>query len=93
MKMKLLQKLSFVFSVLLMFMIFNKSYAITDNFKFVIDTIGVPRYNVYGKELNEEIYKAYNVFAYGVPEDLSSKDGQRWKNSKYGLWSKRTRCI
>ena len=66
----------------------QKVYGITDNFKFVIDTIGIPRYNVYGKEINEDIYNAYNVFSYGWPEELTSKDGQRWKDSKYGLWSK-----
>lgn len=72
----------------LMFVGISKVYGITDNFKFVIDTIGIPRYNVYGKEINEEIYKAYNVFSYGWPEELGSNVGQRWKNSKYGLWSK-----
>ncbi len=68
----------------------QKVYGITDKFKFVIDTIGIPRYNVYGKEINEEIYNAYNVFSYGWPEELASKEGQRWKDSKYGLWSKGT---
>ncbi len=66
----------------------NDIYAITEEFKFVIDTIGIPRYNVYGEEINEEIYKAYNVFAYSWPERISGGVGQRWKNSKYGLWSK-----
>lgn len=66
----------------------NKVYGISDDFLFVISTIGVPRYNVYGNEINEEIYKAYNVFSYGWPEHLDSNSGQRWKNSKYGLWAK-----
>lgn len=88
MKMNKLQKSLAIIVLTLMFSTFQKSYAISDNFKFVIDTIGVPRYNVYGRELNEEIYKAYNIFSYGAPEELSTRDGQRWKNSKYGLWSK-----
>ncbi len=88
MKNNVLKKIMFVYLIIGFLFAFQKVYGITENFKFVIDTIGVPRYNVYGKELNEEIYKAYNVFAYGIPEDLSSKDGQRWKDSKYGLWSK-----
>ena len=29
-------------------------YGISDNFKFVIDTVGMPRYNVYFEEINEE---------------------------------------
>jgi len=77
--------------IVIMYAVFvnvQKIYGITNDFKFVIDTIGVPRYNVYGKEINEEIYKAYNVFSYGWPEELTSNQGQRWKDSKYGLWSK-----
>lgn len=88
MKTNKLQRILSIIVLTLMFTGLKKVYAISDNFKFVIDTIGVPRYNACGKELNEEIYKAYNVFSYGIPEDLSSSDGQRWKNSKYGLWSR-----
>ncbi len=65
----------------------NKIYGISEDFKFVIDTIGIPRYNVYGKEINEEVYKAYNIFSYGWPEELGADIGQRWKGSKYGLWA------
>ena len=74
--------------IYLVFVGVSKVYGITDNFKFIIDTIGIPRYNVYGQEINEEIYKAYNIFSYGWPEELGSNVGQRWKNSKYGFWSK-----
>ena len=88
MKNNIFKKIIVTFFVLGSLFTLENVYAITDNFLFVIDTIGIPRYNVYGKEINEEIYKAYNVFAYGVPEELSNKDGQRWKDSKYGLWSK-----
>ena len=82
-----LKKLLMIITAFVAFIGSKKVYCITDNFKFVIETIGVPRYNVYGKEINEEVYKAYNVFSYGWPEELSSNVGQRWKNSKYGLWS------
>lgn len=81
------KKLLMILTVYIVFLGMQKVYGITDNFKFVIDTIGIPRYNVYGKEINEEVYKAYNVFSYGWPEELGSNVGQRWKNSKYGLWS------
>jgi len=82
------KKLLMIITLYIVFVGTKKVYGITDNFKFVIDTIGIPRYNVYGKEINEEVYKAYNVFSYGWPEELGSNVGQRWKNSKYGLWSK-----
>lgn len=66
----------------------NKAYgAISDKFKFVIDTVGVPRYNSYGEEINEEVYYTYNVFSYSKPQSITSKS-QRWKNSKYGFWTK-----
>ena len=65
----------------------SKIYGISEDFKFVIETIGIPRYNVYGKEINEEVYKAYNTFSYGWPEELGVDVGQRWKDSKYGLWA------
>ena len=81
------KKLLMIITLYIVFVGTKKVYGITDNFKFVIDTIGIPRYNVYGKEINEEVYKAYNVFSYGWPEELGTNVGQRWKNSKYGLWS------
>lgn len=88
MNVKLSSKIVGIIVLFTMWISQNEIYAISENFKFVIDTIGIPRYNVYGKEINEEIYKAYNVFSYGTPEELGSDLGQRWKNSKYGLWAK-----
>jgi len=70
------------------FFVVNNIYAISENFKFVIDTIGIPRYNVYGQEINEDVYYAYNIMSYGTPESLENNSGQRWKNSKYGLWAR-----
>ncbi|MDD4375204.1 MAG: hypothetical protein PHR25_00245 [Clostridia bacterium] len=71
-----------------MFLIVNNTYAISENFEFVINTIGIPRYNVYGQEINEDIYYAYNIMSYDVPESLEGGFGQRWKDSKYGLWAR-----
>lgn len=65
----------------------NRIYAISNDFKFAIDTIGIPRYNTYGEEINEDIYNTYNVFSYGKPNKVNTKE-QRWKNSKYGYWTK-----
>lgn len=55
-------------------------FGISSDFKFVIDTIGIPQYNVYGDEINEDIYYAYNVFAYSNPLNMYSKTNtQRFK--------------
>lgn len=65
----------------------NKVYGISDEFKFAIETIGIPRYNTYGDEINEDVYYTYNIFSYGHPHKTKDKN-QRWKNSKYGFWTK-----
>lgn len=79
-----------VFSFLLVVLgvcVTNKLYALSADFQFAIDTIGVPRYNTYGDEINEDVYYAYNIFSYGKPNKIQDKN-QRWKNSKYGYWTK-----
>lgn len=65
----------------------NKVIALSENFLFVINTVGIPRYNAYGYEISEEVYKTYNVFSYSEPHKVTMK-GQRWKNTKYGYWAK-----
>ncbi len=65
----------------------NKIYALTDEFIFTIETVGIPRYNSYGKEISEDVYIAYNIFAYSEPHKISGGN-QRWKDSKYGYWAK-----
>lgn len=61
-------------------------YGLSDNFIFVINRIGVPRYNVYKEEINEDIYNLYNVFVYGNPL-LVDPSLQRWKSFHAGLWT------
>lgn len=57
-----------------------KCFGISDDFKFIIDTIGIPQYNVLGDEINEEIYIAYNLFVYSNPLAMYSRtDLQRFK--------------
>lgn len=69
-----------------MFCICEKSVsAISSDFKFVIDEIGVPQYNVKGKEINEDIYNVYNMFIYGSPTQVTSSE-QRWKSLSTGKW-------
>lgn len=64
-----------------------KVQALSEEFLFVIDTVGIPRYNAYGKEISEQVYEAYNIFSYSEPQKVTAS-GQRWKNSKYGFWAK-----
>jgi hypothetical protein len=64
-------------------------YGISDNFKFVIDTIGIPRYNVYFEEVNEDIYKTYNIFVYSNPQGLLWHIDQRFKAvANLGKWTR-----
>lgn len=64
-------------------------YGISENFAFVIDTIGIPRYNVIGEEINEQIYDTYGVFVYASPEAMFAKTKtQRFKSvPEKGLWT------
>jgi len=73
--------------ILVILCVVNKVDGISKDFKFAIDTIGIPRYNAYGEEINEDIYYTYNIFSYGKPHKIEDKN-QRWKNSKYGYWTK-----
>lgn len=72
----------FVILVLLVIIAFKNNCfgAISEKFKFVIDTIGIPRYNIYGEEINETIYYTYNVFSYSTPENMFNiTTNQRFK--------------
>ncbi len=88
---KTIIKITFSYMLLLVaFNIKSSIYAsISDDFLFVIDTIGVPRYNVYGEEINEEVYYTYNVFAYSNPVSISNLTSmQRFKEVPYyGKWT------
>ncbi len=68
----------------------NNIFAISDDFKFVIDTIGIPQYNVYNDEINEQIYYTYNIFVYSDPISMYLKTNtQRFKDvPNYGKWTK-----
>lgn len=53
---------------------------ISENFKFIIDTIGVPQFNVLGDAINEEVYETYHVFVYANPVDMYHRSpSQRFK--------------
>jgi len=77
-----------VLSIILfsVFIVFKKSvFAISNEFKFIIDEIGVPQYNVKNLEINEDIYNVYNMFIYGSPTQVKSSE-QRWKSFATGKW-------
>ena len=67
----------------------NKCFSVSEDFKFVIDTIGIPQYNVYGDEINEDIYYSYNIFVYSNPLNMYSKTNtQRFKAvPNQGKWT------
>ncbi len=71
--------------------IFSKyCYCISDNFKFVIDTIGIPEYNILGERINEDIYNIYKIFVYSDPIEVQKRTNlQRFKIVKdNGKWFK-----
>ena len=82
-------KISFIFLIVLACSLKNISFGISDNFKFIIDTIGIPRYNIYGEEINEDIYYAYNVFSYSTPQNMYNvTSSQRFKEvPNLGKWT------
>lgn len=77
----------FIFVMIIDVLSIKNVFALSKEFEFAIDTIGIPRYNTYGEEINEDVYYTYNVFSYGKPHKVVDKN-QRWKNSKYGYWTK-----
>ncbi|MEG1010022.1 MAG: hypothetical protein RSE41_02015 [Clostridia bacterium] len=82
-----MKKVYIVILAFCMINLFNYTYGVTNDFKFVIDTIGIPRYNVYGYEINEDIYYRYNVFVYGDPNSVNHYK-QRFKSvPNLGKWS------
>lgn len=77
--------------ILFFLLVFNdKCFGISDKFKFVIDTIGIPQYNVLGDEINEDIYNTYNLFVYSNPIDMYARTNiQRFKEvTNKGKWCK-----
>ena len=63
-----------------------KSYAYSDKFQFLIQTMEVDVENPHGKKLNEDIYNKYSLFVYGSPLDGYAE--QRFKNVEEGNCAK-----
>ncbi|MBR5227724.1 MAG: hypothetical protein IKV94_03710 [Clostridia bacterium] len=79
-----MKKRVFCFLISLIVLILNKSlFAISSDFKFIIDELGIPQYNVKNNEINENIYNNYNEFVYGAPSLIIDSE-QRWKSITSG---------
>ena len=75
-----------IISLLLMIIVMSSiSYAYSEDFKYMLDTLEISEKNTSGLLINEEIYNAYNLLVYGSP--LKIKEGQRWKDVKEGRWT------
>ena len=78
-----------IFILLFFFSIKRSCFGISNDFKFVIDTIGIPQYNVLGDEINERAYYTYNIFCYSNPTAMYSRTSkQRFKEVSNGKWTK-----
>lgn len=75
----------FLLIVLLLIYTPYKVYGITDEFKNIIEQVGIPRYNVKNQEINEDIYYTYNLFVYASPTSVVTSE-QRWKSLSNGKW-------
>lgn len=61
-------------------------FALSNEFSFLLETMGIEEQNKIGEKINEEVYQQYRLFVYGSP--LQYSNGQRWKNVSDGLWTK-----
>ena len=68
--MRLKKRILKILTVFLIVISINKIYALSEDFIFTIDTVGIPRYNSYGNEISEDVYIAYNIFAYSEPHKI-----------------------
>ena len=74
--------------LILNILIHSTSYALSNDFSFLLETMGIEEINQNGLKINEDIYNEYNLLVYGSPHDNYA--GQRWKNVSTGHWSKNT---
>lgn len=83
------KKILFIFiNIFVVKLLFFNVYGISDNFRFIIDTVGIPEYNAQGKQINEDIYYIYNVFSYGRPSEVYAYSNEQrfkeeWNNGKW----------
>lgn len=79
-----MKKIIFGIVVIEMFLL-NVTFAkISESFSKTLELINVPEKNVNGYEINEEMYKIYNLVVYGNPQDVVKN--QRWKDTLNGKY-------
>lgn len=85
-KVRILKKLFFMAILIgVIYSLKNVAYCISKDFSDMLDIIGIPRYNVYNQQINEDIYKVYNLFVYSSPTSVNVSS-QRWKTFPTGKW-------
>lgn len=84
----IMKKLFPIIFITILIFLFNikNTFAYTESFNLLIETMDVSKQNVSGLFINEEIYNEYSLFVYGSP--LNSFSGQRWKDVSDGHWTK-----
>lgn len=82
-------KISYLALCIIFFIKSNSIQAMTEDFRFIINTIGIPEYNLQGEAINEDIYEAYQVFCYSSPQNMIGKvSSQRFKQvENEGKWT------
>ena len=81
--MKNIYKINLILFVIIM--INSKNiFGISDEFEFLINTVGVPKYNTNGKLISENVYNKYKVFSYDEPSNLLYYHKQRFKTLSNG---------
>lgn len=75
-----------IFGIVVIEMLFlSVTFAkISESFSKTLELINVPEKNVDGYEINEEMYKIYNLVVYGNPQDVVKN--QRWKDNLNGKY-------
>ena len=61
---------------------------ISESFSKTLELINIPEKNVDGYEINENMYKTYNLIVYGKPQDVIKN--QRWKDTPNGKYINET---
>ncbi len=64
-----MKKALVIFLALFFIIIPIKSYAYSEKFQFLIQTMEIDIENPHGKKLNEDVYEKYSLFVYGSPLD------------------------
>lgn len=81
-----MKSIKFLSTLLLFILLSSNTFAYSDEFTIMLETMDIPKQNILGKDINEEIYNEYKLLVYGNP--LEPFSGQRWKNVTDGHWTK-----